>query len=132
MEMRSGERPPGSPASHFSHLHQTLAGTSTRFAACVWVNFLRSRHSVIVMPRIFHLTNGNVNRHSPRPEVLMTTLQKRGNSLFLGKTKMAEAKKDETGLFRYHLGPSDTVSEPYDALNDARVHLGRLLSKATG
>lgn len=51
-----------------------------------------------------------------------------GDELYLGKTKMAEVKglPDEdhppvTGpRYRYVLGPSDRVSEPYQDKDDAR------------
>lgn len=44
----------------------------------------------------------------------MTTLKWKGDQLFLGATKMAEVKKHADGVYRYHLGPDDHVSEPYE------------------
>lgn len=64
----------------------------------------------------------------------MVTLKWKGDELFLGATKMAEVKKHADGVCRYHLGPDDTISEPYqskeDAKQDCMRHVRDLLAKA--
>lgn len=62
-------------------------------------------------------------------------LKWKGDELFLGATKMAYiGRLVETNTYRYHLGPEDHVSEPYqekeDARNDCYDHVRRLLKKA--
>jgi hypothetical protein len=56
------------------------------------------------------------------------------DELFLGKTRMGQVIKHSDGMYRYHLGPDDHVSDPYESPEDARQdclsHVRRLVKSA--